>query len=139
MVIVAVETVPVGSKTLATGGVRISTSKRHGFGASAPLSTRASFLQGRAGGSAIMPKLVELVGPLSTLFAKELSPYFARSAAASSVRLRVLVSDVASASMGRHGCQASSSRPAKRCFVSLVFSINLPHFFSYLVIKTVFH
>ena len=55
-----------------------------------------------AGGSAIMPKLDKLVGPSSTL-AKELSLFVTRSAAASSVRLRVLVSGSTSASLARRG------------------------------------
>ena len=70
--------------------VRISTGEIHGFGTSAPLSARASSLQRRAGGSAVTRKLIQLIGPASTLFAKELSPCFAQSAVASSVRLRVL-------------------------------------------------
>ena len=56
------------------------------LGASAPLLTNESLVHfSRAkGGSAILPKLVKLVGWASTLLAEELSPYFARSAAASS-------------------------------------------------------
>ena len=51
MVVIAVKAVPAGNKPPAAVGVRVSTSERHGFGASAPLSTRASFLHiGRAGG-----------------------------------------------------------------------------------------
>ena len=41
----------MGSKPPAAVSVRISTGERHGFGAAAPLSTMASSLQGRAGGS----------------------------------------------------------------------------------------
>ena len=52
MVLVAVEAVPAGNKPPAAVSVRISTSEKHGFGASAPLSTRAlSLQQGRVGGS----------------------------------------------------------------------------------------
>ena len=91
MVLIAVEAVPAGRSPPVAVGVRISSRKRNGFGASAPLSATASSLQRRAGGSAIMPKLVKLVGPSSTLLAEGLSPlWFARSAAAGpSVRLRV--------------------------------------------------
>ena len=42
MPLIAVETVPAGSKPLAAVGVRMSTGDKHPFGASAPLSTRAS-------------------------------------------------------------------------------------------------
>ena len=42
MVFIAVEDVPVGSKSSAGIGVCISMGERHSFGASAPLSTRAS-------------------------------------------------------------------------------------------------
>ena len=77
MVLIAVEAVPVGNRPPATVSLRISTGERHGFGASAPLSIRTSSLQGRAGGSAVMLKLDELVGPASILFAEQLSPCFA--------------------------------------------------------------
>ena len=80
MVLIAVEAVPVGSKPPAVVGVQIFTGERHGFDASAPLSTRASSLQRRAGGSAIIPKLVKLVESPSTL-TEELPPFFTRSAA----------------------------------------------------------
>ena len=62
MVLIAVETVPVGSKPPAAVGVRISKGRIHDFGASAPLSTRASSLQGRAEGSAIMPNIINSSG-----------------------------------------------------------------------------
>ena len=58
MVLVAVEAVPAGSKPPVAVSVNISTGERHDFGAALPLSTRASSLEGRAGGSAIMSKLV---------------------------------------------------------------------------------
>ena len=57
-IVTAVEAVPVGSKPPAAVGVRISTGERHGFGASAPFSTRA------------LSKLVKLVEPFSTLTEK---------------------------------------------------------------------
>ena len=102
MVIVAVEAVPAESKPSAAVRVRISTDERHGFGAAAPLSARASFLvQDRAGNPVeLSPKLVRHIGLVSTC-TKQLSPiYFARSAAAAlSVRLRVFLSAVMSASM----------------------------------------
>ena len=79
MVLVAAEAVPAGSKSPAAVGVRISKGERHGFGAAAPLSTRASSLeQGRAGGPVKSPpKLVQLVRPAWTLFEEQLSPCFA--------------------------------------------------------------
>ena len=73
MVIVAVGSVPTGSKPRAAVSVRISTGERYGL----PLSTRASSLQGRARGSAFMLKPIKLVGPAWTLFAEQLSPCFA--------------------------------------------------------------
>ena len=63
MVLITVEAVPAGSKPPAAISVCIATDKRRGFGATAPLSTKTSSLQERAGGSAFMTKLVELVGP----------------------------------------------------------------------------
>ena len=79
MVLIVVEVVPVGSKPPAVVGVRISTGKRRGFGAAAPLSAMASSLQGGGGGSVeSLPKLVRHIdGPASTLFAEQLSPCFA--------------------------------------------------------------
>ena len=63
-VLIAVKAIPTGSKSLVAVGVRISTGERHGFGATAPLSTGASPTDvSGAGGLAIMPKLVKLVGP----------------------------------------------------------------------------
>ena len=58
MVLVAVEAMPAGSKPPAAVGERISNGERHDFGAAAPFSTKASSLQGGAGGSAFTPKLV---------------------------------------------------------------------------------
>ena len=58
MVLVAVEVVPAESKPPAVVSVSICTGERHGFGTASPLPTRASSLEGRAGGSAITPKLV---------------------------------------------------------------------------------
>ena len=93
MVSVAVEVSPAGSKPLAAVGERISKDGRHDLGAAAPSSTKTSSLQGRAGSSAIMPTLVELIfGPGSTRQAEKLSPCIACTAvAAPSVRSRVLV------------------------------------------------
>ena len=92
MVLIAVETVPAGSKPPAAVRVRIFAGERHGFGAAAPLFTRASsFVQGRAGGPVqSSPKLVRHIGLVST-WGEELSPPMTRSAATSSIRLRVLV------------------------------------------------
>ena len=77
MVLVVVEVVPAGSKPPVTLGVRISKGERHDFDVAAPFSTKTSSLQGRAGGSAFTPKMVELFGPAWTLFAKQLSSCFA--------------------------------------------------------------
>ena len=77
--LIAVEAVPAGRKPSTVVSVRISMGRRHGFGAAAPLSTRALSLLGRAGGSVeSSPKLVRHIGgPVSTLFAEQLSPCFA--------------------------------------------------------------
>ena len=56
--------------------MRISKDERHDLDAAAPSSTKKSSLQGRWGGSAIMPELVELVfGPGLTRVAEQLSPH----------------------------------------------------------------
>ena len=61
---VGVEALSVGTKPPGTVDERISKDGRHDLGVASPLSTTASSLQGRAGGSAFTPKLVELVfGP----------------------------------------------------------------------------
>ena len=60
MIFVAVEVLPVGSKSPAAVGERISKDGRHDLGAAAPSSTKTSSLLGRSGRLAIMPKLVEL-------------------------------------------------------------------------------
>ena len=62
MILVAVEALSAGSKPAAVRGC-ISAGERHGFGVAALLSTKTSSQRGRAGGSAFMPKLVELIGP----------------------------------------------------------------------------
>ena len=77
MVLIDIEVVLAGSRPPAAVSVRISAGERQGFGASVTLSTRTSSLRGRARGSAVMPKLVELVGPASTPFGEQLSPCFA--------------------------------------------------------------
>ena len=106
MVLIAVEAVSADSKPPATDdSMRTSIGGRCSFAASAPLLTRASpmhFSGVRV--SAIVPKLVKLVGPSSTL-AEELSPCFIRSAeAAPYVRLQVFVSGSTFASVARRGC-----------------------------------
>ena len=112
MVIVAVEVLQAGSKQLVVVSVRISTGERHNFGAAALMSTITSFLWGKAGGSAFKSKLVEIFGPVWTFLAEQLLPHFAwTTAAAPSVRLRVFLSVVMSASMARRGCRASSDAP----------------------------
>ena len=107
MVFIAVEAVPTGSKPPAAVVVRISTSERHGFGAAAPSSTRASSLeQGRAGVPVeSLLKQVRQIGSASTC-AEESSPLITRSAAAApSVRLQVLVSVRTSSSVVRRGSE----------------------------------
>ena len=121
MVLNAVEVVPVGSNPSVTDGVHIFIGERHGFGASAPLSTMASSLQGRAGGSVeSSPGLDRHIGLTSIRAEELLSPCFTGSAAtASYARLLVLMSGATSGSMARRGCRYLCSRPAKRGFVSL--------------------
>ena len=63
MVLVAVEASPVESKPPAGVGERISEDGRHDLGDAATFSTKTSSLQGRSGGSAFTPKLVEVFGP----------------------------------------------------------------------------
>ena len=111
----AVKAMPAGSRPPAAGdSVRISTGGRYGgFGASVPLLTKPSLMHfsGAKGSTAILPKLVKLVGPSSTLLLEELSPFTTQSAAeAPSVRLQALVSGSTSASLARRGCRALYSR-----------------------------
>ena len=115
MVLTAVNAVLAWSKPPAVVRVRISAGERHVFGAVVPLSTRApSLVQGRAGGPVeSSPKLLRHMGSVSTC-AEELSPRIIRSAAPSSIRLRVLVSVGMSAFVARRGCRAFCLRPAKR-------------------------
>ena len=96
----------MGTKPPAAVDVRIYMDGRHDLNAAAPHSTTLTSLQGmRAGGSAFMPKLVELVGPGSTWRAEEQSPCIACAAvAAPSTRSRVLVLACPSASMARRDC-----------------------------------
>ena len=63
MVLVTIEVSPVGNKPPAAVGERISKDGRHDLGATVPFSTTTSSLQGKAGGSAITPKQVEIFGP----------------------------------------------------------------------------
>ena len=101
----------MGTKPPAAVDERISKDGRHDSGVASLLSTTTSSLQGRAGGSAFTPKLVELVfGPGKTRRAEKLSPRIDFTAvAAPSVRSRVLVFASPSASMARRGCRASCS------------------------------
>ena len=104
MIVVAVETYfPAGSEPPAAVCVRISMGERHGFGAAASLSTRASsFEQGRVGGLVeSLPKLARQIG-LGSASAEEPSTLITCSAAATPfVRLRVLMSLVSSDYMVR--------------------------------------
>ena len=108
----AVEASPVGAKPPAAVDERISKDGRHDSDAAALHSTTTSSLQGRAGGLAFTPKLVELVfGPGSTRRAEKQSPRIAYTVVAvPSVRSRVLVSVCPSISMARRGCRAPCSR-----------------------------
>ena len=112
----AVEVSPVGTKPPAAVDERISKSGRHDLGDVAPSSTKTFSLQGRLGGSAFTPKLVELVfGPGSTQRAERQSPRIACTAvAAPSVRPRVLMFACSSSSIARRGCRAPCSRRVKR-------------------------
>ena len=100
----------MGTKPPAAVDGRISMDGTHDLNAAAPHSTTLSSLQGRARGSAFMPRLVELVvGPGSARRAEKRSPRIACTAvAAPSVRSRVFVLACPSASMARRGCRASS-------------------------------
>ena len=110
----ALEASPVGTKPPAAVDGRISMDGRHDVNAVAPHSTTLTSLQERAGGSAFMPKLVELVGPGSTRRTEEQSPRIACAAVtAPSMRSRVLVLACPSASMARRDYRASCSRRAK--------------------------
>ena len=110
------------SKPPAVVSVYVSTGEKHGFGAAAPLSTRASSLRGRANGSKeSSPKLIRHIESGST-WAEESSPLITRSAAEFSVRLRVLESDFASACMARRGGRASCLGSAERWSVALISS-----------------
>ena len=120
----------MGTKPQAAVVVRISNDGRHDLGAASPLSSTTSSLQGRAGGLAFTPKLVELVfWPGSIRRAEKLSPRIACTAvAAPSVCSRVLVFVGPSASMTRHGRQAPCSRLVTCWFITLVLSEILSSF-----------
>ena len=93
-VLIIVEARPAGSRLpAADDSMLTSKGGKYGFGASAPSLTRASLMNfsGARRSSAILSKLVELVGPSSTR-AEGVSPRLARSSAVLSVRLRFLVS-----------------------------------------------
>ena len=101
---VVVEAVSVSSKPPAGVDVRIAQSESHGFGASVPSSTRASPPHvGRAGGSATLPKLVELVRA-STARAEAKFSCFSSSPVPPSVRLRVFMCVFTSASVATRVC-----------------------------------
>ena len=88
MALIVVEAVPANSKPpTADGSIRTSSGGRYGFGVSVPSLTRASQIHfsGAERESAILPNLVEFVGPSSTR-AEDVSPCFTRSATAPSVR-----------------------------------------------------
>ena len=116
----------MGSKPPAAFDERISKDRRHDLKAASRLSTTTSPLQGRAGGSAIMPKLVELVfGPDSTRRAEKLFPCIACTVVvASSVRSRVLVIAGPSSSMARRCCRASCSW-LSNCFLKSLLSSSI--------------
>ena len=105
MVLIVVEAVRASSKPpLADDSMRTSTGGRYCFGAAVTSLTRAPPMHfSGAGGSTILPNLVKLIGPSSTR-AEEVSSCFSSSAAAPSVRLRVLFSVFTSASVARRGC-----------------------------------
>ena len=66
MILSVVEAAPASSKpSAADDSIRTSAGGRYGFGASAPSLTRALLMHfsGAERGSAILPKLVKLVGP----------------------------------------------------------------------------
>ena len=59
----AVEASPVGTQPPAAVDERISKDGGHDLGAVAPSSIKISSLQGRSGGSASTPKVIEVFGP----------------------------------------------------------------------------
>ena len=59
----AVEVSPVETKPPAAVDERISKEGRHDSGDVVPSSTKTASLQGRSGGSVIMPKMIEVYGP----------------------------------------------------------------------------
>ena len=121
----------MGTKPPAAVVVRISKDGRHDLGDASPLSTTTPSLQGRAGGSAFTPKLVEVFGPGSTRQAEKLSPCIACTAvAAPSVRSRVFVFAIPSSSMARRGYRASCSSLAKCCSKSLIITSSSSNIFS---------
>ena len=124
----------MGTKPPAAVDECISMDGKHNSDAAEPHSTTLSSLQGRAGGSAFTPKLVELVvGPGSTRRAEKQSPRIACTAiAAPSVRLRVLVLACPFASMTRRGCRAPCSRRVKCWSMSLISSSNRSKYVSIL-------
>ena len=63
LVSVGVEVLLVGTKPPAAVGERISKDRIHDLGAASPPSTKTSSLSGRSGGSASMPKFIEVIGP----------------------------------------------------------------------------
>ena len=133
MVLITVEAVAGETKPQAAVRVRIFPGERHSFSAAAPLSSRASFLEQEIAGGVVesSPKLVRQIKSGST-WAEELSPRITQTAATSSIRLRVFLSDVTSASMGRHGCRSSCSRLSACSLVFLIFSVNLSKWLSIL-------
>ena len=117
----------MGTKPPAAVDGRISKDRRHDSDAASPHSITTSSLQGRAGGLAFTPKLVELVfGPGSTRRAEKPSPRISyTTVAAPSVRLRVFVPASPSTSMARRDCRASCSWLNKCCSKRLISSLSL--------------
>ena len=126
---------------LAAVDERISKDGRHDLGDVAPFLTKTSFLKGRSGGSAKIPKVVELVfGSSSTRRAEKLSPCIAWTAVAvPSVRSRVFVFAGPSASMARRGCRASCSWLANCCSKSLIISSTCLSYFSFTILHSYSH
>ena len=123
MTFIAVGAVPADIKPPAADSIACAPPRVEdaAFGAPALSLTRASpthFSGAIKRGSAIMPKLVKLVGTL----AEEISPVFSSSAGTPSVRLLFFVTVSSSASVARRGCRACC-RSAKRFFVVL-FSVS---------------
>ena len=106
MAISVVEAVPASSKpSAADDSMRTFTGGRHEFGVSAPSLNRvpSTIFSGARKGSVISPNMVKNV-EFSSARTEEVSLFFSPSAAVPSIRSRVFVYVLTSASVTRRGC-----------------------------------